>query len=127
MQTSESPLQLRRQRKPTLTSPLTTPHTGVVAEIFERIHLYRNILSNYFFYFENNQRVPSYLWFGIKLCSFPTSGSFFTSREPAPEKSNTSEDPVADKFTFLGEIYILTTLTFLIEFYILATFSPLFL
>ena len=40
MPTFESPLQVRRRRKQTLTSPPTTPHTGLVAEIFEHIHLY---------------------------------------------------------------------------------------
>ena len=40
MPTFESPLQVRRRRKQTLTSQPTTPHTGLVAEIFVHNHLY---------------------------------------------------------------------------------------
>ena len=40
MRTFESHLQVRRRRKQTLTSPPTAPHTGLVEEIFEHIHLY---------------------------------------------------------------------------------------
>ena len=70
------------------------------------------------------------LWFGIKegvkICCFffTTNGPFFIKfREPAAEKTSNSEDPVADKFTFLGEFYILITITFFTEFYNLATFT----
>ena len=58
------------------------------------------------------------------LFFFTTNGSFFIKfREPAAEKTSNSEDPVADKFTFLGEFYILITITFFTEFYNLATFT----